>query len=179
MLFVDSDGVIANFWQHYLDNHNKDFGTNYTVDMMENNLPTKKPYQDYVNEGNWYNNLPEFPWTKTIIDKLLNKKQRWAILTSVEITSKTATWEKYQWYKQRGIDEKKIIICNNKASIITENDILIDDSIKNITSLKYFDEGILVAQPYNKNSYDKIINNVGYFKRLTMDKILNDERFWE
>lgn len=174
MLFIDSDGVIANFWKHYLDNHNKDFGTNYTVEMMENHLPTKCPYQEYVNEGNWYNNLPEFPWTKILIQKLLNKKEVWAILTSVETTSRTATWEKYQWYKERGIDEKKIIICNDKLSLLREGDIIIDDSWKNIKpkygSPRLGPHSILVAQPYNECDYPW---------RWDMGTILNTEWFWK
>lgn len=121
MIYVDSDGVLADFDEHYY--------------RLFGERPTRWPKPDTTN-WSWVNTVPEFFLTiprtrdfKQLVEGL--KPRKWAVLTGCPKSVNVADNQKRDWYK-RELPNKKVICCPAKEKYLhgKPGDILIDDYLK-------------------------------------------------
>lgn len=158
MIFLDMDGVIADFTTAYLElvssklTHDdiKDW------DIYKYTNQTELEFWMSINEAgeDFYTNIPLYPWSMSLI-KELRSKDDVVILTAVSELAPDAAVGKIKWLNKYVKPMIPIIIDSEKYRYASLNTILIDDKPDNIK--RFINNGgkaLLFKQPWNESETD-------------------------
>ena len=164
-ILVDSDGVLSNFVEPFLDKANKITGLSKTVDdILEWNFLPLYPKDRHeeilgcVEHPGWCRSLNPYPGAREGVDEL--RKLGDVYCVTAPWTSPTWHYERTQWLKEHmGFDADHVVHAFNKW--IIPGLTLIDDKIE--TLVKWTEAtggtGILWTQPYNR-TFDGFGKNI-------------------
>jgi 5'(3')-deoxyribonucleotidase len=159
-IFVDVDGVLADFMGQLLHNYNQKYGTNYKhADIKDWNFGgifhSGRKWQDHINHDFWVN-LPLLPWAHQLVETIRATKKPYAFLTSLPNGTGTSVEDRRMWLdKHFMIDpkdppSKRMIVACRKDLVINKSDIMVDDSPDNVAAGRSVGATVLpMAQPWN------------------------------
>lgn len=156
MIYIDMDGVIADFVSSALAVHNfpKDMYKPCGDYHMENQLGvSQREFWDKIDKAgeDFWVNMEPFSWTEDLI-KVVSDLDEWMILSAPSRNPQCLSGKMRWLHKQFGSKFHDVIFCPAKKKYLLADDfsILIDDSDKNCSDWgERF--SILFPQPWNKN----------------------------
>lgn len=163
-IFIDIDGVLADFMFDFLKIYNKENGTSYKTEdvqdwKMSNVLKDGERFQDFLTENFWLN-MTLYDWSKEMVASIYSKNKNVAFLTNIGKGLEKGLEQRRIWINKSFPMIKsagdRLIQAYNKDLVVTRGDLLIDDNEKNIFNAgKTGCSVITLAQPWNKNSINR------------------------
>jgi len=191
-IFLDLDGVCAQFIEEALKRHNKsDALETWPVgewDISKVLGITQEEFWKKIKGFEFWKNLKEYPYFRRLLGDLKNLGEV-IFLTSCSQDSDCAKG-KIEWMQDRfGKEFKDYILTKHKYFCANKNSILIDDSDDNITEFKnHGGHGILVPQKWNSakeapSDEDQmrkiIISKVIQIQKKSCDEINELAKLWD
>jgi len=166
-IFVDVDGVLADFTGRFLRNYNARNGTSLVHDDVTDwdyskvdafKLRDSQEWESYLDPEFWLE-LDPLPWAHDLMAVIECMGIPFAFLTS--LPNGSALEDRRKWLDRhfRGKDtqfnyplhpSKRLIEAAQKDLVVGPGDLLIEDSIANVLAARLVGaEAILLAQPWN------------------------------
>jgi 5'(3')-deoxyribonucleotidase len=184
IIYVDMDGVLADFMYHFLQVHNRDdlveryengtFPNDWTIEGElggeENWWPPVRKAGEY-----FWANLNPYDWSGNIINMVKATGLKWYICTCPHYPHKESTSGKVAWlHKYFGEDFNNIIMIKDKYLLANENTYLIDDSNRNYDKfIAAGGNGFLWPQPWN-DAKDQVNDRLSLLK-LHLEAFVQEE----
>jgi 5'(3')-deoxyribonucleotidase len=123
-LYVDLDGLLANFDRYFLEC----FG----VPCNQDNYEPPDMWKWIREHGKFYRNLPEFDYTQSLWKSLKELHPNPIILTGIPHSIPNVADHKREWVEEHIGPDVQVIACasRNKKDFCNPGDILIDDRTK-------------------------------------------------
>lgn len=161
VIFLDMDGVLADFMDPLLKVHNRyDLLAKYKAKQfpmtwdIEGELGTDAELWAPVDAAGaaFWSDIPAYPWMKRLISTIQDTDIPWYICTHARHTSSSYSG-KVEWlHKHLGADFENIIMTKHKHLLAHENALLIDDNEHNVNSFKaHGGNACLFPQIWNEN----------------------------
>ncbi len=141
-IFLDIDGVLADFHRTILDRWNEEHHTAHITADWDDWNGTKifgedKSWWEYTKEPGFWSNLDEIQGASALVNMIKNSGLPWAFLTCLYLDkSPLAAQERADWIEHRFGKEARsrllITAGDTKANVVHKGDILIDDRAKYI-----------------------------------------------
>jgi len=177
MIYVDVDGVLADFNGRILTNYNAKHGTKWTNDDVtdweyQTIFHAGQRWQDYIDPGFWLD-LELLPWAQRLVKAVRDTRQNYAFLTYIpDETADRRHWLNWHFTKELGDPPgDRMIIAKRKELVVHSNDLLIDDAPRNIKAVRKNGATVMaLAQPWNQSvwgrmSPEQVIQNLERYKR--------------
>ena len=177
MIYVDVDGVLAEFVDELLRRYNRKYGTNIAKEHITDwqlSQFLEHEYWDIMAEQGFWESLELTPLAHKLVDIIETKyPDKFAFLTSLyHDKTPNAAAERARWLKRNfgSSMPSKLVVANHKGLVAKPGDIIIDDAPHHVTeAAKNGAVPIVVDQPWNKELY----NGVPHF-RIKMDSSMED-----
>ena len=141
-IFIDCDGVLADFHTPILKEWNGIHNTNFNIEDWDDWYGTKifngdNSWWKYTEEPGFWRNLDLLPNAHLLVDTVKNSGLSWAFLTCLYLDkSPLAAQERADWIEEHFGKEARahliITAGDSKANVVHKGDILIDDCPKYI-----------------------------------------------
>jgi 5'(3')-deoxyribonucleotidase len=177
-IYIDVDGVLADFVSRILLNYNAKHGTVYTHDDIQtwdftDILQPGQEWQDYVDQNFW-GCLDIYPWAHQLVAAVRASGRPYAFLTALSddnsCTEGSALAARERWLDRHFMIDpldppsSRMIATIRKDLVVAPGDILIDDSARNIQAIRNVGgTAWALAQPLNQ----------GVEGRMTPDEIMD------
>lgn len=167
IIYLDVDGVLAQFAEAVVDKYNEVNGTGFTANDV-----TGWNFQPIIQEPDkWYNyardlemwkNLLPYPWAEPLVKAVIDTGYPWAFLTSLPIKPKGVLQARRDWvdrefgHLEQNIS-RRIVVAKRKELVVHEGDFLIDDTLDNCKAVrKAGGRTLLLMQPWNRDAEGKL-----------------------
>lgn len=157
-IFLDVDGVLADFVTRLLKNYNMENDTDFKYDDVidwnfKGIISDNDTYKNYVDAKFWLM-LEPFFWAEDLVRAAHSTGAQIAFLTYLGSEPGLGWQQRKQWLEKNFpyIDNvgDRLINTRSKNLVVTKGDLLIDDSEFNVTAaLKSGADVITLAQPWN------------------------------
>jgi len=157
-IFLDVDGVLADFVTRLLKNYNMTNDTDFKYEdatdwNFKGIISDNDSYKNYIDAKFWLM-LEPFPWTEELVKTAVSTGTQIAFLTYLGREPGLGWQQRKEWLDKTFPYIKdagdKLINTRSKNLVVTKGDLLIDDSEFNVTAaLKSGADVITLAQPWN------------------------------
>lgn len=188
-IFVDLDGVLANFVQGAIKLFNLqdvmlpedicswDIANEVILgDYLKGSLGKMEKQARFWNKinrtKNFWLNLKPFTWNYDLTNFIKKLDPKFKLCTS-HIDNPNCLSEKAMWVKlYLNMSAGSIIFCTDKSLLAKSNHILLDDSDENISSfISSGGQGILFPQTWNRNC-SLVSNRIDWVKNALSDSVV-------
>ncbi|TMI62466.1 MAG: 5'(3')-deoxyribonucleotidase [Bacteroidetes bacterium] len=147
-LTVDMDGVLADVFQQFIINHERDFGQRKTLEEIAG-LSEEEAFpktREYVFTKGFFRNAPIIKDSQEILARLNEVYELFIVSAAMEFPNSLG--EKQEWLNEHFsfIKWQQMVFCGSKTIIAA--DIMIDDHFKNLDH--FHGVTYLFTQPHNK-----------------------------
>jgi len=156
-LFIDLDGVCADFYGRLIDLYNRDYKDSITINdisswvLDSSNFP-KAPegsVKKYLNTPGFWRGLACIPGSQEVLERLVGAGHDVIVATGVPFQSRLAFYEKAQWVAEHfPFIPRSNFVGISRKSLLTGG-MLFDDYARNILSFK--GPVSIMDTPYNRN----------------------------
>jgi len=173
IIYVDVDGVLANWVQGLLSRINEAHGTSYVHDDWNSwdasIVPKGKKWWDYTSDREFWQHLPLYPWARELFMHAKVTGMPMAFLSSLPVKTPDVLEARREWLDEhmQGLWKWKpsehLISANKKELVVHAGDLLIDDSPTNVNAVRNIvgAEVWCLAQPWNRGiTQDRLSPNV-------------------
>ena len=176
-IYLDVDGVLADFVSRILLNYNAKHGTAYTSDDIQtwDFTDILKPGQEWHNyvDLNFWESLDVYPWAHQMVTAVRASGRPYAFLTALSdvnvsnggpaLAARERWLDRHFTVDPQDPPSSRMIAALRKELVVAPGDILIDDSARNIQAIRNIGgTAWALAQPLNQ----------GVEGRMTPDEIL-------
>jgi 5'(3')-deoxyribonucleotidase len=169
-IYIDVDGVLADFMAALLSNYNENHGTTFTPEDLydwgcSNVFQSGQKWWEYTYTPKFWSTLDVYPWAAELIATIRATGKPYAFLTAlseVHRAGESPITARKKWLdKNFCIDESdrpssRLIIAPRKELVVAPGDILIDDCLKNIIAVQGAGGvALTLAQPWNRDAPDR------------------------
>ena len=149
-LAVDMDGVLADVYQQFIINHERDFGQRKTLEEIEG-LSEEEAFpktREYVFTKGFFRSAPVIKDSQEILARLNETYKLFIVSAAMEFPNSLS--EKQEWLNEHFsfIKWPQIVFCGSKTIVVA--DIMIDDHFKNLDH--FYGDTYLFTQPHNKRT---------------------------
>jgi len=175
-IYIDVDGILAQFVPALLKNYNQKHGTSLTPNdvtdwAFKGIFKHGQHWWDYTYPENFWTELETYSWAHALVAAAKATGKPYAFLTALQdvedrrsVMSRKAWLDKHFTVDPTDIPSKRLIVAQRKELVVTEGDILIDDYIKNLWAAQKVGATVfLLAQPWNQGDFPE---------RMTPEQIL-------
>jgi len=169
-IFIDIDGVLANYLERLLDNYNQRHGTSFiAADVtdwhLKNILQPGQKWGDYIDKDFW-TALKSYPWAHSLVRLVRDTKLPYAFLTALLDENRPdnafATFidgrrkwldDQFPTLEGQGFPPStRLIFASCKDLVVKEGDLLIEDASHNVNAARAVGAHVLaLAQPWNQD----------------------------
>jgi len=172
-LYLDVDGVLADFSSRIISNYNLKHGTTYTHDdvtdwTFSNILQPGQQWGDYVDPDFW-TSLDTYPWAYKLLGVAQNAGIPYAFLTSLpDHNGPSGGLGAAIEGRKRWLDAKfthlgeltpsrRLVVADRKELVVGPHDILVEDAPKNIHAVREAGGHVMaLAQPWNTEVWNRM-----------------------
>ena len=167
MIYIDVDGVIADYIGALLAVYNQRHGTSVTNDdvkdfFMESVLKPGQKWEDYSPD---YKTIPVLPWAHQLVAAVRKIGKPYAFLSALLALpdgSRNILDDRRWWLDQNFAcpgdnPSDRLVVATRKDLVVHEGDLLIEDGPMNVEAVrKAGGQVLVVAQPWNTEVPDRL-----------------------
>lgn len=160
-IYIDVDGVLADFVSALLNNYNRKHGTSHTPDdaldwRLTNIFKEGQHWWEYTETPKFWSSLDVYPWAHELVRQVRATGRPYAFLTALtdSAASSRRSWlDKHFTEDPEDLPSKRMIIAYRKELVVAPGDLLIDDCPKNVTAILNTPGATVfpLAQPWNQS----------------------------
>jgi 5'(3')-deoxyribonucleotidase len=155
MIFLDMDGVLADFVGSSCRIHGRDIDTADCWDYFQNWNMSENDFWQPINEAGrgFWADLEPFPWMQELVSLVKDVEPNFQVLTKPS-NHPECTAGKMDWlHRHFGKRFRNYIFAPNKNLLASRGRLLIDDSDSNVSGfIEYGGAAYLLPQPWNSRS---------------------------